>query len=216
MWKKANVVALQQNRPIQEKDLMIAIKKASGVEHIGEIAIYHNPLGQGDRSAWRPLHLYFTSDGEIKKGDWGICNNTLFKCHDNDGNLINGNYFVKHAHKIIATTNADLQGGYKEGLLTSPFEGLAKIGTNFVQTYVQKQGKITEVELEYGVGGYLSTMEEDRQLKLRLNGEVIIRPPAPQVYTTEQVAQYEAYLRQIFPNTLIPGIEEVLYPEEDI
>lgn len=192
-------------------------------------------------------YLYFTTDEEIKEGDEGQyilhpSTNTILrvkefltdglKCENIDSSIEHGlgmNY--KSWRKIIATTNPDLWknrqfsygGAYKAAIDTGEdvydYSYIAKIGADFVIDYVQKEGEITEVMLEYEhptyptkpygynyIGEcpickrteeYMGTGDgmclKCSVLKLRPNGTVIIHPTKKKSYTHKEVEDI-AYL----------------------
>jgi len=92
-----------------------------------------------------PQHLYFTSDDEIKEGDWYIDDtDTIRKSLTSDKNYWE---VRKNEVKIIATTDTKL--GYFQREPKSPyFEQLPQIPQSFIEKYV-KLGGIDEVNVEY-------------------------------------------------------------------
>jgi hypothetical protein len=145
---------------------------------------------QSLRKYYRFQHLYLVSDDEIKEGDW------MFNTHHN---MISkgpggGNHYDK---KIIATTDQsllytrekdkDFRGAEYERKISLP-----QIPESFVKAYVEAQGNIKEVLVEY-----TSSEEEANKvglslnaghrwnLKLRPNNTVIIHQA--KTYTREEV-----------------------------
>jgi len=88
-------------------------------------------------------HLYFTTDDEIKEGDWYIDKlkttpPTIHKC---------GNSLPFTAPKIIATTDPKLEL-YTPGIMGLQGEPLPQPSQDFIKAYC-KQGGIDEVDVEY-------------------------------------------------------------------
>ena len=92
---------------------------------------YYSPmLDMGDSYQ----HLYFTTDEEIKEGDWylffatGLDYAELMQCRDKEeANRCNNHFFIKRqCKKIIATTNSELWfmgGGSTIGGTWKPYGG---------------------------------------------------------------------------------------------
>jgi len=108
----------------------------------------------------KELHIHFTSDEEIKEGDWYLFNDEVHKAdkviHANlTYYLQGGKHSLSSCRKIIATTDKKLTiekscikvkcECVSECKLT---QSLPQIQQSFVKEYV-KQGGIDEVELEY-------------------------------------------------------------------
>ncbi len=121
----------------QPKELRIARREMHG-NKIFDAGFEHST------QEWRPQHLYFTTDEEIKEGDWVI----VAKKHLRRVTKIQGNQYLvtgesnclfkEVCEKIIATTNPELW--------------VAKIGVDFVKVYIETlmdKNPITEVLLEY-------------------------------------------------------------------
>lgn len=142
-------------------------------------------------------HLYFTSDEEIKAGDWVNIKDHV--CKYNKVMSVTNKYLtfinileqpLEDCKKIIATTDKKLST-----LLVGGGEGNAgmwkiypQIPQSFVEEYV-KQGGIDEVEVEYTYKGQINNEEakmNSRHLKLTPNNEVIvhlIENNKPELYT---------------------------------
>lgn len=130
-----------------------------------------------------PQHLYFTSDKEIKEGEWAITTRgELFKATKENNNSIYGD------KKIVATTNPELwrdglQDVGKAGYSVDDFvPTIPKIPLSFVKEYVEKQGNIKEVSLEY-YRYQEHNMPYRDSLKLDSQGCVIISPIEEKIYT---------------------------------
>jgi len=104
----------------------------------------------GIENMYTPQHLYFTTDEEIKEGDWCVWDNVLYKQH---GLNTNNDY-----KKIVATTNPELwknkwtSGEYEP---STPFQsitqGIPKIDIPFIEAYIKAYNEgnmITSVFLE--------------------------------------------------------------------
>jgi hypothetical protein len=108
----------------------------------------------------KPHHLYFLSNKDVKKGNWYVYKNTIFK--SDDDSLI-GN---KECKKIIATTDTSLsncpkcnnwgQSGEKSGLCSKcggdGYKLLPQPSQQFIEKYVEcyNKGKIiTDILVEY-------------------------------------------------------------------
>lgn len=130
---------------------------------------------------WQPQHLYFTSQEEIKEGDWFIANQEARKCTglkegdypyqtiNPDGEVI---YHSKHwKDKIISCTDSSLS--------------LPSISSQWIKdVYVPSSGSITSVKLEqeYYLDHKFFNRECGMKLKLTVNNEICIvkdKSPAP-------------------------------------
>jgi hypothetical protein len=137
------------------KVLMLPTEKALV---IGETSLItsHNPL-TGDR-----LDYGFTSDEEIKEGDWFIDNNQLIQAISARIAEVSNRKYIK-AKKVIATTDRWIGGTTSElecakhKIATKPFNSctcfiensLPKIPESFIKAYVEANGEIDEVMVEY-------------------------------------------------------------------
>jgi hypothetical protein len=101
-------------------------------------------------------HIYFTSDEEIK--DWYIYQKTVAQVTPKALKTLLNHPTIsppwKEGRKIVATTNPDLwrntyidQRGRTQPDLKNIL--IPKIPTDFIKVFVEAQGKITEVMLEY-------------------------------------------------------------------
>lgn len=127
-----------------------------------------NCLTLEDKNAEKDEHknnyLYFTSDEEIKKGDWlhnSFSNNIGKALFDERGDL--------HLRKIIATTDPTFW---------APIPYIASIPQSFIEFYVKNP--VDKVELEYVQATYEDWMENGASPvpnKLKLdNNEVVVVP----------------------------------------
>jgi len=202
MLEKANVVMLPTEKANYESH-----RSRLHQHPDGRLEITSNVVGNGYFGTSYPQHLYFTNNEEIKKGwfiDYGVLDQsgypTLAKVKPStDLTFINHSDKKPYIHKVIATTNPDLWSitpnecpQCKEGFTGSEYcmicsthkthfttKGVPKIGLDFVEAFVRKQGKIKEVMLEYEAdvqyqGQHFSGFKD--KLKLRSNGTVIIHP----------------------------------------
>lgn len=111
---------------------------------------------------YKPQHLYFTTDEEIKEGDWYIGGGKVNKANGKYGTLLTD-------RKIVATTNPELWDiKYKfqsEGANSFshllPDNGIPKIDTPFIEAYIKAYNEgnsIKEVLLE---GDYQTAIRKD-------------------------------------------------------
>lgn len=107
------------------------------------------------KSMWEPQHLYFMSDDEIKEGDWILAKQT------------DGSYFTHRVtdtsikniricdRKIIATTDESLKqcqcGKEKHKMSCKMRWALPNVPESFLVEFVNSQGKINEVSVEYEI-----------------------------------------------------------------
>ena len=112
-------------------------------------------------------HLYFTSDEEIKEGDW--CYDSLRGCiwQKSDKITCNGEIYKK----IIATTDPKLETAIScpdgiEGCMVAHYQRHPNIPQSFVESYVKNP--VDKVELEYD-----EWVDQDTELKL-VNNEVVV------------------------------------------
>lgn len=144
-------------------------------------------------------HLYFTTDEEIKEGDWFIFGDILRQAKTIDSVLFDTKgyeYKPTSCKKIAATTNPELWvmgrgmfGGPQDTRKDTP-----KIDIPFIEAYIKayNEGKpITEVLLEKAVSYtenefHKIEVEYKHQLKLKPNGSVIVHPVKEKMYTREE------------------------------
>lgn len=168
---------------------------------------------------YKPQHLYFTTDEEIKEPCWVIAT------REKDGkemllyieNIPNnpkyfdmrGGYalFRNLCRKIVATTNPELWDiRYKfqsEGANSFshllPDNGIPKIDTPFIEAYIKaynEDNPIKEVLLELAISYTENELHKvevhyKHQLKLKPNGSVIIHPVKKRMFTEEDM--FKAY-----------------------
>ena len=112
------------------KVIMLPTEDKSNLINDKAIGLQYNSNTLG----YNPQHLYFTSDEEIKEGDWCINEKYPNKPFKNI-NLEKGQGVIK----IVATTDTTF---------TQPIPYFPQIPQSFIKEYV-KQGGIDEVELEH-------------------------------------------------------------------
>lgn len=161
------------------KVVMLSTNEATGictdkrsVSH-PSLLLYHKPTWQDNLAAIdgysQNYHLYFTSNEEIKNGDWVLMpDNTIHKMSPSDmiGYLDSQSKATK---KIIATTDTSL--------------GLSQPSQSFIKAYIEEYNKgnvITDVLVEYIVIDEFTTdgdWEKYRniQLKVDLNNTITIK-----------------------------------------
>lgn len=158
---------------------------------------------------FKPQHLYFTSDEEVKEGDWYVAfeDNRIcrrFKTGIGDLKMANEARVEGKIAKIIATTDPDLRIPEQQDSGNTWWNNIPLIPTDFIEVYVRGQGKITEVMLEYeevnhvftnagssaeliALEGLHTTVLKWEKLKLRSNGTVIISKVKEKVYTRTEM-----------------------------
>lgn len=135
-------------------------------------------------------YLYFTSDEEIKEGDWFI---------RNVGSILAVEQYIKDDHlyandrKIVATTDKALCYIKQNGHLGQAIIPLPQISQQFQEEYC-KAGGIDEVLVEYTKGicthNSCYTPKCDDicySIKTDSNNCVITHPVKPKLYTLEEV-----------------------------
>lgn len=157
-----------------------------------------------------PQHLYFTTDEEIKEGDWyiNLLNNTIEKVSKNvaanwksNMSYNNGTRFLRNDYKkIVATTNPELWKSKTDcGCGASTYEGcseclliIPKIDIPFIEAYIKAyngDNPIKEVLLEIKdiFPQQLKQPISLGVLKLKSNGSVIIHPVKERMFTRTEV-----------------------------
>ncbi len=114
-------------------------------------------------------HLYLTNNEEIKEGDW------VYDAYINKIiQLTNELFKIKHTKqykKIIATTDKSLTAWeYFEE------KRIPQIPDSFIKLFVEAQGNIKEVLVEYEIVNIGGIGKHGLQLKLREDNTVIISP----------------------------------------
>jgi len=148
MEKLVNVVMLPT-----EKASNIYLKLKGALKNSGEILCYSKEPFINGLTHTSNQHLSLTSDDEIKKGDWYI--------HNQISNLriSNSNAIPMDAKKVIATTDKSLIIGKSErtnygnentyNSYDHKEVNLPQIPESFIKAYVEAQGAIKEVLVEY-------------------------------------------------------------------
>ena len=114
--------------------------------------LYYQKEALAFREGWYPQHLYFTTDEEIKEGDWylGYLSRgwQLFQ-------KTSATFKHKIARKIIASTDPKLTVKYDNGVRdfgwetkSISYKKLAQPSQAFIKAYCE-QGGIDEVDVEY-------------------------------------------------------------------
>lgn len=134
---------------------------------------------------WTNQHLYFTTDEEIKEGDWVVCldeidstvqnwsvSQAIFK-YNNGGNC-------NSDMKIVATTDTSLQC---KGCLDNKNEQKYFYDCNciphppqtFLKNYIEAGGSIDEVDLEYEVidKGFINALKGNHNYDYKLKVDPI-------------------------------------------
>lgn len=203
----------------QEQWVMLPIENYSDIVHSTSkygglfLSRHYSPMkDMGDSYQ----HLYLTSDEEIKEGDWVIYQTAskswrmYGKC--NKEKVQSANKDVDY-YKIIATTDKSLKidTNLEDRVDVLYDNKLPQIPESFIKYYVEKQGKVGDVELEYNdrylgyaCGNTILTVGEHSQeiegtakdtrvfsLNLTDNNEIIIDIPKEEekMYSRDEVEE---------------------------
>jgi len=148
-------------------------------------------------------HLYITSNEEIKEDDWfydktlNTINQYLIKDYSEQSIRLREN---KTIFKIIATTDKSL--GFKDTIsipqrkgLTNhypTFKSLPQIPESFVKAYIESNGTITEVMVEYYDKAEKNNNNEwCKEIKLRPDNTIIISQA--RTYTEQQLLAFACW-----------------------
>lgn len=191
---------------------------------------------------FKPQHLYFLSDDEIKEGDWFIdlrdsYNKIPYQCTGITSNFIlcssnEINHPKMCCKKIIATTDDSI--GYTN-LKVSPVPNFCTFpepSKDFIKVYIEdynKGNKIEQVDVEYEIGkcqcSVNSPFEEcvneygtctEYKLKVNSKNEISIRK-IKDTWTREEVESLcrKAFLLYKSDNTGYPGLIKSTQESED-
>ena len=170
-------------------------------------------------------HLYFTTDEEIKKGDWfinlgsgGHPGVAIYQANSENSKAINEFKFPE-IKKIIATTDTELHyNKVVEEDMHMYKESLPHIPQHIIEAYVKKPFDKVLVEYELNVitslelirGDKMKAEESDFQPKTDSNNCIIIHPVEEKMYSREEV---EEFCR----NSHLLGMKETLpgYPKPE-
>ncbi len=172
----------------QEQWVLLPVEK-NGALSINYLSDTWKTITNRDSEVF-PNHLYLTSDEKIKVGDWciDVLRKMIFQPKD-DPNFppnteINSmEYLHKSGRKfwkIIATTDKSLVIGFvetdKDGK-GSTGHPLPQIPESFVRHYIDKQGEVGDVEMEYreDLAGTVWSSYVIAQPKLTEQNETIIQ-----------------------------------------
>jgi len=169
----------------------------------GNPLVFDNNVMEGiEERGYISKHLYFTSDEEIKKGDWIEEQDTVYQVSKDCNNV------WPTSRKIVATTDKALHnfhihtgsGKYWEDEPTIMKSDLSKpmvydIPQQFIEDYCEKGG-IDEVYLETEQD--LSTVRKlpnglqtwDYKIRVTSINCVITRPTKPKLYTRKEVERF--------------------------
>ena len=198
MKKKAQVIKLIINKP------------GAAIYHCSNTRDFF--ITQGT-DADIPYHLYILSDEEIKEGDWyvwlgnkQICQAIGYRETDMDG--LNAHVKANDVVKIIATTDKSLVRPLEEweqiGIAPKGYNQIPQIPEPFIKAYVEANGEIDKVMLEYdclaSVKMVTTDFSDDKEpidlteskcieskLKTTSNNEVIIHLPEEKMYSRESM-----------------------------
>ena len=188
MKKKCNVVKLIT------KDITNISVPVLGLEY--------DPEGF-DPHIVKTFHLYITSDDEIKEGDWFIANQGVHQCLE----VVEGDYPYKiknqyHKDKeiqfqskqwnqrVIASTDKSLEKITKniDGLGNDLHEPLPGIPESFIKKYVEENGEIDEILVEFDwVNRKRRQLKELRDYLPKTRKDNTIRILPAKTYTHEEV-----------------------------
>ena len=150
-----------------------------------------------------PYHLYFTTDEEIKEGDWYLDVlktgfPTVHKC---------GNSLPFTAPKIIATTDPELIGD-KGGMFKTLTQELPQPSQAFIKAYCE-QGGFDEVDVEYVemITCKLCNKSEEEcsdnfTCEGNMIGEDILKDPIHNTITTHRIVE-KMYSREELKNLMM-------------
>ena len=201
---KAKVHLLATDKPNPNLFIHRGLGSDLQVLSTGQGIVHHKEMMECGVS--KPQHLYFTTDEEIKEGDWRLYYNTGKICKTTKEDLLLIKYYEEECKKIIATTNPELWDTYKEALFKQIGNktGVFKIDIPFIEAYIKayNEGKpITEVLLEQErtapdgmeFAAPPSMWGDFYDLKLKSNGSVIVHPVKERMYTREEFKKAMKY-----------------------
>lgn len=156
-------------------------------------------------------HLYFTSNDEIKEGDWYI----VFYNQGNPAVTKSiGERIDSRCKKIIATTDESLWEipNSVPGFNFPDRLGLPHIPTSFIKAYVEANGKIDTVSVEmeeidgFGNTKHFITNYREYQLKLRPDNTVIVHQS--KTYTrAEMVSALYSVTKEMYQELIKRGAD---------
>lgn len=178
----------------QEQWVMLPTEDKSQIQYRdsdNKLLFYHNGVANNETVHLNPQHLYLTSDEEIKEGD------TIIDIRDKQlqSNVRESNVAIYNDHesykKIIATTDKSLRKDIPTlntmGKPTIYPQRLPQIPESFIKYYVEKQGKVGDVEVEIfnPAGGMIGA------LKLTENNEIFVDIPKKEekMYSRDEVSK---------------------------
>jgi len=189
---------------------------------------------RGLQMGHQPQHLYFTTDEEIKEGDFFISTNkntesqgVIMKCagvnaHNEvftkKGQAGERGWHRSNVRKIVATTNPDLWIKKEKGKIQGSVHdfnfidlSIPKIDIPFIEAYIKAYNEcnpITKVLLE--VGSITNTRNHTEKyqvefLKIKPNGSVVVHPVKERMYTR---AELKAALAKSYNDRTLAIAEE--------
>lgn len=145
-------------------------------------------------------HLYLTSNEEIKEGDWRINleTNHIDQTSKDSAEVLKLIPKDKSPFgKIVATTNPELWSrvdpdpNWKDDGRNGHIPWIPKIPDSLIQYFVEMQGNVKEVMVEYEDGVEYNTRhrvtETVNKLKLNSDGTIIWSKVEQKMYTREEV-----------------------------
>ena len=168
------------------------------------IGYFNNPQGtiKGDTIA---QHLYLISDDEIKEGDWyyDVIEKKIFQ-----RTLPEDDQYT-HDKKVIASTDKLLKSCTCGGRVNEEGKFYHKMGCNnkyylptfsedFIKAYVNANGEIDEVNVEYEVVGIkvYGMNARAKKLKLRDDNTVIISQ-VKTMYSRDDMLSFAKYVAKV-------------------
>lgn len=143
----------------------------------------------------KPQHIYLTSDDPIKPKDWRV----EYTINGKFISINNTSAFVsKYDRKIIASTDRDIM--YNQSM--SDELKIAYIPQMLTDYYIEKQGRIGDIDVEYGSKTLMKPadtyIESLSWLKLTEDNEIIVHIPKEE----KKEEQKEMYTRKELQDAL--------------
>jgi len=138
-----------------KKEVQVHLVPTEDKSHIindRAIGLQYNSIPLDNTLGYNPQHLYFTSDEDIKEGDWFITideNQEIIHAVDEQWRALQKYEGLKElSRKIIASTDPKLYQLHDNGVLGQGITRIAQPTQAFIEAYC-KQGGIDKVLVEY-------------------------------------------------------------------
>lgn len=167
---------------------------------------------QSNAYNWSLSHLYILSSEEIKEGDLCLIDNNVgqskgyqvLQCKKID--IDNGWYYFKdfktgRCKKIIATTDFSL-GHWNGEVIIGNFKSLPRPSDDFIKAFVEKQGKIDKILIEYQRPVHYSGEYFENKLKVSPDNTITIKP-----IQEEKTSWNREEVIQLIANAIYYGID---------